>query len=175
MRSLKVLLLLICSVGFMGVKCEQETGRPETDFEPVLMKRSKLNNELIKWQPPQPIRQPGKIYYKDNFIFINQKFEGLHVVRSQTNGQLEKVGFIRIPGNLDVAIKGSTLYADNASDLIAIDLQHLLDKRSIRITERIKNALPAYLPPDNGRIPEAFKQENRPANTVIIRWKNSDN
>ena len=173
MRTSKLLALLACAVGFMASDCNPDP-RPETNYEPVLIKRSELTNNLIQWQNPKPIQQPGKIYYKDNFIFINQKFDGVHVVQSLANGGLEKVGFLRIPGNLDVAIKGSTLYADNASDLIAIDLQHLLDKRSVRITKRIENALPAYLPPDNGRIPEEYKPENRPANTVIIRWKKTN-
>ena len=176
MRSLKIFLFLVGSLGLFAVNCKKEPDpRPETDYEPILIKRDKLTNELIKWQPPQAIKQPGKIYYKDSFIFINQKYEGLHVVRSQASGQLEKVGFIRIPGNLDVAIKGSTLYADNATDLIAIDLQQLIEDQSVQITKRVKNALPGYSPPDNGRIPEAYQQENRPPNTVIVRWKPTSN
>ena len=175
MKISKLLALLAFSILLMACCCKQkDSARPETNYEPVLMKRSALTNELIKWQDPQPIHQPGKIYYKDSFIFINQKFDGVHVVRSLANGGLEKVGFLRIPGNLDVAIKGSILYADNASDLIAIDLRHLLNQRAVRITKRVKNALPAYLPPDNGRIPEEYKPENRPANTVIIRWKKTN-
>jgi hypothetical protein len=176
MRFLKVFLFLFSNLGLLASSCKENPDpRPETNYEPVLMKRDKLNNGAIKWQGPQHIQQPGKIYYKDSFIFINQKYEGLHVVRSQASGQLEKVGFIRIPGNLDVAIKDAILYADNATDLIAIDLQHLLEEQSVRITKRVENALPGYSPPDNGRIPDAYQQENRPPNTVIVRWKPTSN
>lgn len=171
MKGSKLLAMLACSGGLLASDCDPKEPRPETEYEPVLMKRDKLNNEIIEWQAPQPINNPGKIYYKDEFIFINQQFKGVHVVQSKAEGELKKVGFIRIPGNLDVAVKDSIMYADNASDLIALDLKHLLSQREVRITKRVDNALPAFLPPDNGRIPEKFKPENRPPNTVIIRWK----
>ncbi len=74
--------------------------------------------------PAQSLQQPGKIYFKDNFIFINEYKEGIHIINNADPSNPQKVGFIKIPGNVDIAAFGNVLYADSYMDLLSIDISN---------------------------------------------------
>ena len=65
---------------------------------------------------------PGKIYFKEGYIFINEELKGIHVIDNRNPENPQNIGFIEIPGNVDIAIKNNTLYADSYIDLGAIDI-----------------------------------------------------
>ena len=67
-----------------------------------------------------------------------------------------------------MAVKGQTLYADNAVDLVAIDLS---DINNITVTKRIKNVFPELSTPD-GSYYWKYSSKNRPENTIIVGWDN---
>lgn len=102
----------------------------------------------IAAEPARPIRELFKIYYKDSILFAGESLQGIHVIDNTDPFYPQPVKFIRIPGNSDIAIKGSTLYANNLSDLVAIDIS---DLDNIRVLSRVENAFPgngAPLPND---------------------------
>ncbi|WP_345243153.1 hypothetical protein [Nibrella saemangeumensis] len=115
--------------------------------------------------PPQPLKQPGKIYVKDAFLFINEQNKGLHVVNNVNPEKPVKLAFIAIPGNTDMAVKGSILYANNITDLVALDISNL---QQIQVTKRLENMFPyiAY-PAERGVRFECAD----PSKGVVIRWE----
>jgi hypothetical protein len=123
----------------------------------------------IKFLSPVKIIKPGKIYYKDKYIFISERYKGIHIIDNNDPYNPLNIGFINVPGCLDIAIKDSILYTDNAVDLIAIDLSKLPD--SIYVTKRLQRVLPEPLPPDGSPIPIEFQPARRPKNTVIVEWR----
>ena len=82
---------------------------------------------------PQPIENLGKIYYKDSFIYVNERNKGIHVIDNTNPAHPMPVRFINVAGSEDIAIKGNILYADNITDLVAIDIS---DFNNIRVTKR---------------------------------------
>ena len=76
----------------------------------------------IVTQTAQLLRVPGKIYVKDNILFVNELAEGVHIIDNTNPSQPELIGFIVIPGNVDIAIRENVLYADSQNDLIVIDI-----------------------------------------------------
>lgn len=90
-------------------------------------------------ESPRPIRELFKIYYKDSIIFAGESLQGIHVIDNTDPFYPEPIKFIRIPGNSDIAIKGSTLYANNLSGLVAIDISNL---DNIRVLSRVEDAFP---------------------------------
>jgi hypothetical protein len=89
--------------------------------------------------PARPLRNTGKIYTKDTLVFVNELYQGIHVINNRDPRQPKSVAFISIPGNVDLAIKGSILYADNYRDLVSLDISNLTN---IREVNRVKEALP---------------------------------
>ncbi len=138
-----------------------------TEYKPVLMKREKLEAS-IKYEAAQVLKEPGKIYFKDQYILINERYHGVHVINNQDPANPVNVGFIKVPGCVDMAMKYNTLYVDNAVDLVAIDVSAL---PTIEVKDREREVFPELTPPDWSDVPYNFQAHNRPENTVIIRWE----
>ncbi|MEM0994815.1 MAG: hypothetical protein AAGI49_17410 [Bacteroidota bacterium] len=90
----------------------------------------------IKSLPPQPIENLGKIYYKSPYIFVNERFKGVHVIDNSDPTNPTPVAFIQIFGCEDVAVNGDILYADNYTDLVAIDIS---DLNNVKEVNRVKD------------------------------------
>ncbi len=78
----------------------------------------------IQILPPREVRVPGKIYFYQNYILLNEVREGLHVINNTDPANPVKLAFIQIPGNVDMAVKEDILYADNYIDLLSIDISN---------------------------------------------------
>ena len=141
-----------------------------SEYFPVLMERTELEKS-VKFRDAQEIENPGKIYYKDQVIYLNEKYKGIHII-DNSNPELPKnIGFINLPGCIDIAIKNNSMFADNATDLVAIDISNI---SSLKVTDRVKNVFPESTPPDLEYIPYMFSVSNRPSNTIIVGWKKLD-
>lgn len=161
MRVNKYLLLLAAAV----LLCSDYY--PVSGYIPVLMDRAEM--ELaVKLEPPRSMIDPGKIYYKDPYLFIVEKHKGVHIIENSNPANPEKIGFIHIDGVRDIAMKNEVMYADNAVDLIALQLNATYT--SISVSKRLKNYFPEMESPDGWGIP-SYVYENRPANSIIVDWK----
>lgn len=160
------LLALLVFAGFQSCITGSDPTDSVTNYTPILMDRSELDNS-IKILDPKPLKKTGKIYRYQHWLFINEKFEGLHVYNNQDPSNPEAIAFLKIPGNIDLAIKDDVMYVDNAVDLVALDFS----TDQVNILSRSKDVFPELVPPDFGDVPDEFLPENRPANTVIIKWE----
>lgn len=140
-----------------------------TEYKPVLLSRESLEKSII-FHSAEPIRNPAKIYYKDNYIFISERFKGVHIIDNSKPSLPVNRGYIAVPGCVDMAIKENTLYVDNATDLLAVNLEDIYHSK-VAVSKRIRHAFPELAPPDGRIIPEKYDVHNRPDNTVIIEWK----
>jgi hypothetical protein len=111
---------------------------------------------------------PGKIYLKGQYIYIVEKYKGVHIIDNYNRTNPVNKQFIKIPGCIDVAIKNYTLFADNAVDLVAIDIT---DIENVKVTSRTKEAFPEIIPPDFDYVPSEYNKNNRPNNTIIVAWE----
>lgn len=144
---MKVKLRLIPVILFTAIylySCEDDNIEKlkYTANVPVYMTYDELRSDFeIKEQ--QDIQQPGKIYFKDDYLFVNEVEKGIHVINNRDPANPQIVGFYNIPGNIDMAIRGNTLYADSYIDLVAIDVSDLNNPVEI---DRLKNVFPKTIP-----------------------------
>ena len=94
-------------------------------YDPVYKTSDEIRNLEIKLSTSKDLVHPGKIYFYNNYLLINEINEGIHVIDNTNPSAPLKVGFISIPGNLDLAIQSNILYADNYVDLLAIDISNI--------------------------------------------------
>jgi hypothetical protein len=165
MKKLLIYSLLI----FTGCIGENWHGdpQPSTEYKPIIMDKSQLESS-IAFQSKRDMNNPGKIYQKGNYIFVSERYQGVHVIDNTNPSAPVSTGFIRVPGCLDMAVKSNTLYVDNATDLVAIDLS---DPSNPQVRKRVKDVFPELFTPDGNSIPFKYNKENRPANTVIVGWE----
>ena len=140
-----------------------------TAYNPVFMKRADLEKS-ISVQEPRDIFEPAKIYTKDNYLFVSEAGLGIHVIDNSDPSSPKKLAFIKVLGCFDMAIKGGVLYVDNATDLVALDL---LNPTKAVVVQRIVNAFPEPLPPDNLPIRPEHEKQNRPVDLVLVKWNKS--
>lgn len=86
-----------------------------------------------------PINELFKIYYKDGYIFAGESGKGIHIIDNTDPSKPQKIKFIQIIGNSDIAIKGNTLYANSLTDLVTLDIS---DLSNIRVLHRLQDAFP---------------------------------
>ncbi len=108
-------------------------------FTPVLLTQNQIR-QPVTTEPARTLQEPGKIYTKDGFLFINEIKQGIHVVDNRNPNAPKMVGFIRIPGNGDMAVRGNILYADSYMDLVALDIS---DVTNVRPVKRVNNVFPS--------------------------------
>ncbi|HUS01204.1 MAG TPA: hypothetical protein VMY77_05730 [Chitinophagaceae bacterium] len=88
---------------------------------------------------PQPVRVPGNIYVKGNYIFQAEIGKGLHVIDNSTPSAAHRIGFITINGCSQISIKGNNLYSNNYDDLVVIDIS---GANTVREIGRVRGAFP---------------------------------
>ncbi|MFN8354773.1 MAG: hypothetical protein U0Y10_10015 [Spirosomataceae bacterium] len=132
-------------------------------YRPIYKSISQV--QQIETMAAQPLKQPGKIYVKDTYLFVNEYNKGIHIINNQDPVNPKRVAFISIPGNVDIAVKGSTLYADNYTDMVALDISN---PASVKVLKRIEGAFPiqAY-PPYTGVYFECVSSDKG----VVIGWE----
>ncbi len=160
MKQLKLLPLFLVVILFFGFSDSNQ-------YEPIFMHRDNMES-VIRLEGPRILENPGKIYIKGHYLFIVEKYLGIHVVDNINPETPDKVGFIHIDGCIDLAVKGNILYADNAVDLVALKFTE--DFTSVEVVSRNKNVFPEFKSP-NGRGLSWEEQQARPDNTVLVRWR----
>ena len=95
-----------------------------TRLEPIYMTADEIHSSTAVREEPREIKNPGQIYYYNSTMFIVEKREGVHVINNSNPSNPNNFAFIKIPGNLDIAIKDGLMYANSFLDMLVIDLQN---------------------------------------------------
>ncbi|HRO47802.1 hypothetical protein [Agriterribacter sp.] len=103
-------------------------------FVPVYKTTEEVRSN-IKSNAPREMERTGKIYIRGNYIFLNEVDKGIHIIDNAIPTAPKNVAFIDIPGNMDMAVKGNTLYADAYTDLITLDITDPLNAKTTKIIE----------------------------------------
>lgn len=88
-----------------------------------------------------PAKKTGKIYIYNDYLFINEPNEGIHIYNNANPSAPVNIGFLQIPGNVDLAIRNNVLYADNFIDLLAFDISNMNNIKQIKRVTDVFNQL----------------------------------
>ncbi len=138
MKKEMIAVLLAVVLGF--VSCEKNDDVKYAEYlvaRPLTMLKSEFRNS-VDVVAPMPVLESGKIYAYKDYIFINDKNTGVHVVDNSNPAAPRKIAFIKIPANVDISVKDDFLFADSLSDLVVIDIS---DINNIRQVNRLENVL----------------------------------
>ncbi|CAN5264990.1 hypothetical protein BH09BAC3_BH09BAC3_23190 [soil metagenome] len=133
--SYRFLVLLLLSFFFQKCSDTCKVTNTYTYYQPVYTTSAEVRNS-VRYEAPHELKNPGRIYFKDNFLFVNETGQGIHVINNTNPASPTPVGFLKIPGNYDLAISGNYLYADSFIDMVIFDVT---DKTLIKEFKRIEN------------------------------------
>lgn len=120
---------IIAIVLFLQLSCRKDgCSKLETyTYYQPLYKSAAEARAGIKSNAPKPVVNPGKIYLKGNYIFLNEVNKGIHVIDNTNPAAPVNASFINIPGNVDIAVKGNIMYADFYTHLVVMDISNPLN------------------------------------------------
>jgi isocitrate lyase len=159
----KIVLISLIGISFAG--CFKSNVEPyySEGYRPIYLSRSEI--EKVVFTTPQPLKSPGKIYIKDGYLFVNEGGKGVHVFDNKDPQNPIKIAFYQIPGNVDIAIKGAILYADNGRDLLSIDVTN---PKEAKVLNRAKDIFPNQEFPLNTGV--SFECVDN-AKGVVVGWE----
>ncbi len=132
-------LAFACVVSFTQWSCAEDkcdSVSVWTQWEPVYKTSEEIRNS-VKVLPVQALKNPGKIYFYDRYLLINEIGEGIHVIDNSNQSAPRPLCFLSIAGNADMAVKDGILYADNYIDMVVFDLSNATAPRLINRVESV--------------------------------------
>jgi hypothetical protein len=132
------LFFLALASSLTSCKDECETTVSYIEMEPVLMQVQEIRDGLAT-EPARDLEVPGKIYVQGNYLFINEHKKGIHVLDNSNPAAPRKLSFISIPGSVDLAVRGNTLYTDSYMDLVVFDISNPENIVPVRRVEDVFN------------------------------------
>ena len=100
----------------------------------------------ISVSPTKDIENPANIFTYLDYLIVNIKEEGFHVIDNTNPSAPVNEYFVNIPGNTNVAIKDGMLFADNFDDIIAFTIED----GEVSIKQRLQGAIASVPPKDWG-------------------------
>lgn len=131
-------LFLWISILLLVTSCaEEDCHYSYTYYEPIFMSYDEFRSLPIDLQQPRELQDIGRIYFYNNYLFINERNEGIHIIDNRNPSLPRQIGFLSIKGNVDLAIADNILYADSYTDLLVINIASI---QSPKLVKRIEMA-----------------------------------
>ncbi|MCI5083663.1 MAG: hypothetical protein MRY78_18340 [Saprospiraceae bacterium] len=92
-------------------------------WEPVYMETADIRQD-ISIESARPMQEPGNIYYYQDYLLINERGEGVHIIDNHDPASPQAIGFVKVPGAQNMAVRNGVMYVDNYIDLLALDLSN---------------------------------------------------
>jgi hypothetical protein len=159
---IRTLQLVALATAFICCKdnCQQTVTYRGT--ESVKITLTELRSS-VKTSAARTLESPGKIYLKDNFLFINEIKKGIHIIDNTNPTSPKAVAFIEILGNIDMAVRGNILYVDSYTDFVALDISNPSDVKEV---SRVKDVF------TNGQVDGIWWSVNPNDQTIYDgKWK----
>lgn len=135
-----------------------------SSYEPITQSRNDFEKS-ISILGERPVINSGKIYVKDDLIYLNELGEGFHIIDNSDPTQPNPVAFLKIPLATDLAIRNNILYVHHAVDLVAFS--YSLNSNTLNIVHRERNVFPELRSPE-GLEPSFY---NVPENEIVIGYQ----
>ncbi|MGK0366246.1 MAG: hypothetical protein ACI85O_003319 [Saprospiraceae bacterium] len=136
MKNLRFLpfLAIVATLFFQSCvkdSCEKMTTWVQTTA--IYKTQAEMDAVQVSNEATRALKKPGKIYFYNDFIFINEIREGVHIIDNTDPTSPQNIGFINIEGNADIAIKDGRLYADSYTTLFILDVS---DVNNVSVIDR---------------------------------------
>ncbi|MAL17269.1 MAG: hypothetical protein CL670_16520 [Balneola sp.] len=164
LSSIKKLFLYSVFIPLFFSSCDEKRTSVGTwtEFEPVYMTEEEFKNSVAT-ESPRDLEEPGKIYIYQEYLFVNEINEGIHIFDNTNPAAPVNLGFINIPANKDLAIKDELLYADSHSDLLVFDISDVQNPILLHREEEVYNMSSLNL--------GYPYQQIDPSKGIVVDWK----
>jgi hypothetical protein len=114
-----------------------------TLYQPIYKSLAQVRAEM-KSTTPTALENTGKLNVFGNYIFLNEAGKGIHIIDNSNPTAPKNISFINIPGNVDLAVKGSYLYADSYSDIIVFNISNPTNVSPVKFMNNVMKERNVY-------------------------------
>lgn len=163
LTTLSLVIVWVCVLLLSSCTDDCETIETYTYYEAVYSTAAEVRASFDT-QSARELKAPGKIYRKNQHLFINERGKGIHIYNNQVKEAPVAEAFINIPGNFDMAVMDDILYADSFVDLLIIDIS---DLSNIKLIDRLENVIDYveimgfYSSAETGFVTDMVERESR--------------
>ncbi|WP_231729817.1 LVIVD repeat-containing protein [Pedobacter sp. Leaf176] len=122
--------LLLLLIGVVFIQCKKD------DYEVITITKMITVDQMralpVGLTKAMPAKKTGKIYIYNDYLFINEPGEGIHIYNNVNPAAPVNIAFVQIPGNVDLAIHNNVLYADSFIDLLAFDISNMGNIKQVK-------------------------------------------
>lgn len=151
---------IACSI--ILAACTKDRGFSVVKIYTPVYKPAAEVRAAIKTGSPEAITNAGKLFLWGNYMLLNEVNKGIHIIDNSNPKAPVNKAFISIPGNLDIMVKGNTLYADCYNDLLVIDVANM---QNVQCKTFFHNTFPDRQYVLNSMVPDG---------QIIVDWKVRD-
>lgn len=105
-------------------------------YTPIYKSLTQVRAEM-KSGPAQPLQNIGKLNVFGRYIFLNEINKGVHIIDNSNPAAPRNLAFIKVPNNIDIAVKGSYLYADSYSDIAVFDISDPTNVTAVKFMNNV--------------------------------------
>ena len=120
-RFFKWLFIILC-FSLSLHSCKDKYSETFTANVPIYMDTDEWRSLELNAQAPRLLSEPGKIYIYQDYLFIVEVGEGIHIVNNATPSSPQNMAFLPVIGCTDVAVQNDVLYVDSYFDLLAFSI-----------------------------------------------------
>ncbi|MCU0436797.1 MAG: hypothetical protein MUC49_02720 [Raineya sp.] len=118
----KILVIFITLMTFWSCKDSCKQTYTYTIPVPIYLSNADYEKANGQWKEPHHVLNTGKIFVRGEYILIVEKEKGVHFIDNSNINAPKNIGFLQVYGNVDIAVKGNTLYLDSHRDLLYFDI-----------------------------------------------------
>jgi len=134
MKIPNVIFLLIFLSFILFQSCTKDQCQQEAtwvEIVPIYKSQEDLDAISFSQEASRELEKPGKIYFYNDFIFVNEHLKGIHIIDNSDPNNPNNIAFLNIEGNIDIAVRGNRLYADCYTDLFVFDISDMENITSV--------------------------------------------
>jgi hypothetical protein len=135
-------------------------------YNPVVLDRDDFESS-VEALPPQDVTKAGKIYIKDNLMFVNDLNKGFHVYNYSDPSSPLIIGFIKTIGATDLAVRDNVIYINHAVDLLTLSYDPATN--AISVLHRNRNVFPQKVSPHGDTFAGSTGDQ------IVIEWVPNQN
>ncbi len=129
--------LIAVTVAICFSSCLKDVGKKHYQiYTPIIETTSSLRAK-VKSVAPIDVANAGKLFVLGNYVFLNEKEKGIHVIDNTNPASPINKAFITIPGNTDLWVSNNVLYANCYTDFLAINIADINNITTTKVIEDI--------------------------------------
>ncbi|MEE9373802.1 MAG: hypothetical protein V3V00_12185 [Saprospiraceae bacterium] len=134
--SIIISIVMLTLSSCLKDQCDET--RTFVQYNPIYVNYEDIRVDIFT-DAPRNLEIPGKLYVYENYLFINEQNKGVHIYDNSNPASPSNIGYIAIPGNVDIAIKDGYMYADNYMDLLTINIENPKEAQMVCRDEDVYN------------------------------------